>query len=345
MRHVLGTLVVAGLVSAAAASCPPGGCSGTRVGLAPKTKMREVQTPQVAVRGTAETPPEAWAKRRAEAEKQLNIIRFHHFGDKGKVEVRQAGIAKLRDITDEAAFPGMLEILGREKADVVRAVCDHLMDINTDESWATLAYASFYGKTPLLRDEARTRFAKFKALNDDTGPKTTKVLWDTIEIGTKEQAANAATMVQQLGLIKMIPALINGQIISPTGGGGGGGYIATLVVGTQRAFVQDVEPVVGDGAIAFDPVPGVITEGTVLAVNDAVITIETNPVVHTVLLDMTRQAAGVDMARLGHNREAWHQWYYTQGIALIQKRQAAAAAAEADAAAPTKPAPAPTSDG
>jgi len=44
------------------------------------------------------------------------------------------------------------------------------------------------------------------------------------------------------------------------------GQIANVVVGTQRAFVGDLDPVTGDGSVAFDPVPQTLTEGVTLLV-------------------------------------------------------------------------------
>lgn len=44
------------------------------------------------------------------------------------------------------------------------------------------------------------------------------------------------------------------------------GQIANVVVGTQRAYVGDLDPVTGDGSVAFDPVPATLTEGVTLLV-------------------------------------------------------------------------------
>lgn len=44
------------------------------------------------------------------------------------------------------------------------------------------------------------------------------------------------------------------------------GQIANVVVGTQRAYVGDLDPVTGSGSVAFDPVPATLTEGVTLLV-------------------------------------------------------------------------------
>ena len=50
------------------------------------------------------------------------------------------------------------------------------------------------------------------------------------------------------------------------------GDVAWIAIATQQAFVAAVEPVVGSGAGAFRPIPGVVQEGVVLRVVDAVVT-------------------------------------------------------------------------
>lgn len=48
------------------------------------------------------------------------------------------------------------------------------------------------------------------------------------------------------------------------------GQTANIYVATQQAFVSDLEPVVGDSAVGFDPTVGVVTEGVTLLVEGTV---------------------------------------------------------------------------
>jgi len=88
-----------------------------------------------------------WNKRRVDFEKQMKTLRFKHFGSKEKIEIRQAGIAQLRTITDPPPSR-MIEIMHDERQDVLDAVCQHLADLDTPESITTLAYAAIYEKRP-----------------------------------------------------------------------------------------------------------------------------------------------------------------------------------------------------
>lgn len=248
-----------------------------------------------------------WNKRRVDAEKQMKTIRFKNFGTKTVPEIRQAGIIELRRITDSAAFPSMLEIFRDEQADVQKAVVDHLGDLGTDHSLTTLAYAAVYEKKPLLKSLAAEAL-KAKA---DASQRVPDGVQTIIASGLDSRdffaRGDAARLAVSMKLVEAIPAMIAAQI-SPSGGGSAGGYIAYIVIGEQRAYVADLDPVVGDGSVAFDPVPGVLTEGVVLAINDAV-AVQYSTGVHDALVDFTSRLSGEDTSKLGWNPRKWLAWY------------------------------------
>ena len=69
------------------------------------------------------------------------------------------------------------------------------------------------------------------------------------------------------------------------------GALADILVATQQAFVQDLQPVVGDSAVGFDPELGVVTSGTILRVMGAyVVTYRTE--VHNSLVGLSSRAWG-----------------------------------------------------
>lgn len=248
-----------------------------------------------------------WNKRRVDAEKQMKTIRFKNFGTKAVPEIRQAGIVELRKITDSAAFPSMLEIFRDEQPDVQKAVVDHLADLNTDHSLTTLAYAAVYERKPEMRKLAAGALAaKIEdASKTPDGVKT--VIASGLDAKSSFTRGDAARLAVSLKLTEAIPAMIAAQI-SPSGGGSAGGYIAYIVIGEQRAYVADLDPVVGDGSVAFDPVPGVLTEGVVLAINDAVV-VQYSVGVHDALVGFTSGLSGEDTSKLGWNPRKWQAWY------------------------------------
>ncbi|HZW06228.1 MAG TPA: hypothetical protein VFF65_03820, partial [Phycisphaerales bacterium] len=95
----------------------------------------------------------------------------------------------------------------------------------------------------------------------------------------------------------------------------------------QRAYVADLDPVVGDGSVAFDPVPGVLTEGVVLAINDAV-AIQYSTGVHDALVGFTSGLSGEDTSRLGWNPRKWQAWYANTLVPKLRKQQEEAEAAK-----------------
>lgn len=274
-----------------------------------------------------------WNKKRVEAEKVMRTIRFKNFGDKNVPEIRQAGIAELRKITDPAAFPGMVEIFRDERPDVRKAVCDHLADINTDQSLATLAYAAVYERKPEFRQVASTTLKAKVDERKSVPDGVNTVIASGLESASGAFRGDAARLAGTLKIIEAIPAMIAAQL-SPTGGGSGGGYIAYIVVGTQRAYVADLDPVVGDNSVAFDPVPGVITEGVVLAINDAV-AIEYHTGVHDALVDMTSKLSGEDTSKLGWNPKKWQAWYAGTLLPKLEREKAQEKAKTAEQKTPT----------
>jgi hypothetical protein len=277
--------------------------------------------------------------------KQLKRIRLKHFGQIRNTEIRQLGIAKLKDYTESKFYPHLLEIFAHEDHDVREAVLDLLMDQRDERADTTIAYGAVFDKDKWFREEAGKRLMKrmdqyrveqaqqadqpqlqtpdaAKPIGNIPPGLDSGLPWRVKAVignGIKQKddtVANAAAgLAAELHVFDLIPALINAQIQGPTGtaaGIGGGddqGALAYILVGSQQAFVSDLEPVVGDSAVGFDPQLSVATEGTVLRVVDAaVITYRTE--IHYALRRLAN--AGWDGRRtddLGFDPHTWKQWY------------------------------------
>ena len=97
---------------------------------------------------------------------------------------------------------------------------------------------------------------------------------------------------------------------------------AWIAIGTQTSYIQNLVPVVGDGAGAFRPVPGIINQGFVMRVTEAVAVIYRTEV-HRVLVDMTTRATGRDTSANGWSLERWREWYNSEYLPLARvERQA-----------------------
>jgi hypothetical protein len=300
--------------------------------------------------------------------KELRRIRLKHFGQIYNTEIRQLGIAKLREYNEPKFYPFLLEIFGHEKKDVQGAVLDLLADQKDERADTTLAYAAIFEKDEWFRQEAAKRLVKrtaeyskeqvekakagVSALQTPAAAKSdvpalppgvdSGIPWRVkavIANGLKQKddtvASAAAGLAADLKVFDLIPAMINAQVTGPTGSAAGVGAsddsaLAYILVGQQQAFVSDLQPVVGDSAVAFDPQLSVATSGTVLRVLDAVV-ITYRTEIHYSLNRLAN--SGWDGRRtdsLGYDQKAWRDWY-TGEFLPFRKSVAEGTAGEAPA--------------
>ncbi|MBC7773640.1 MAG: hypothetical protein H7210_14185 [Pyrinomonadaceae bacterium] len=293
-------------------------------------------------------------------EKQIRKLRLKFLGSINKTELRQLGIAKLRQYTDPLIFPRMLEIFRRDKPDVRSALLDHFNDQKSEEGDATLAWAAVFEKDAWYRAEASARLVKRVEVLRQQGaekraaasatanvpvaapapstPSSKNILVDPdvpwrvkkiISSGVQQEddtiAGAAGNLAGDLNLFEVIPLLINTQVQgggAAGAGGGNDGALAFIMVGTQQAFVSDLTPVVGTNAVGFDPTLAVVTSGTVLRIDGAsVITYRT--IIHYALTRLANAAwDGRKTEPLGFDQKKWAEWYNKE---LLPYRQQVAA--------------------
>lgn len=299
-------------------------------------------------------------------EKQIRKIRLKYLGSISKTEIRQIGIAKLREFTDPLLYPKMLEIFRRDKADVRTALLDHFSDQKSEEGDATLAWAAVFEQDAWYRAEARTRLvkriellrkqgfekralvaattttpvaapvptapaptaqvpvaapaapAKNVLIDPDVPWRVKKIISSGVQQSDDTIAGAAGDLAGDINLFEIIPLLINTQVGGGGGGaglGGGGGdtgdgrALAYIIVGSQQAFVSDLTPVVGDSAVGFDPTVSVLTTGTVLRIDGAVV-ITYRTIIHYSLTRLANAAwDGRKTEPFGFDQRKWADWY------------------------------------
>jgi hypothetical protein len=303
-----------------------------------------------------------WAaqqKIRKAAEKDLRKLRFQNFGQR-RGQVRQEGIVKLREYTDPAYFPMLIDIFGKEGVDVRIAMLDHFRDHEGGEGDAALGWMAIFDRAPEVNGPALDRI---RDRAKKVGHVPTEVKYAAMEGLTSrddETVAQACRVVNTLNILEAIPLLINGQVQgapSQSGAGAGNlgsgnGALAWIAVGTQTAFVSDLTPVVGPNAVAFDPELSTVTDGTVMRVIDAVV-VTYSLEMHNALTDMTSREWGKSTREFGWNTPLWQRWYRDDFKPMLARREAAAQAkAEAEKAGSAtenlpadKPASSPTGPG
>jgi hypothetical protein len=304
--------------------------------IAPASSQPPAAPPAQATPTTTAPPPASaaeldaqWNEDFADAQKALRVVRFKHFNHASQDRRRQ-GIAQLTQFTTAPALAAMLDVYRAEEDDVRRAMADHMARLNTDEALTVLAFGAIHERDPALRTILRERLAsalRSAARKDKPRPRGVDIsILNALQRAGQDRlaAGRAAAIVQSLGILEAIPALINAQVGGASGGQDRRGTaLAYILVGTQRGYVQDLELVVGDGTAGFDPTPGVITEGVVLAIGDAVITSYVVEV-HQALVEMTSNISGKDTSDLGYDTARWAEWYETEFPRILARRAAAA---------------------
>jgi hypothetical protein len=273
-----------------------------------------------------------------EMQRELRKIRAKYLGTMRNRELRQIGIAKIREYTDPVIYPDLLEIFAREKEDVRTAILDHLFDQKNGQADATLAWAAMFDRQEWFREAALERIRRRTA---EVGQVPERVQW-AIAAGLKQRDSDdigrAADLAADLRLYDAIPMLINLQVQGSSSVGstssGAGGDLAYIFIGRQQAFVSDLEPVVGNSAVGFDPQLSVATEGTVMRVQGAsVVTYRT--VVHNALVRLADSGwDGRSTASLGYDKQAWRDWYVRE---FLPYRERLAATTQQPQPTPTTP--------
>ncbi len=273
-------------------------------------------------------------------DRELRVLRSKYFVSIRNPEIRNIGISRLREYTDPAVFPSLLNIFRYDGNDVRGAILDHIAAQKSDDGDATLAWVACFDKDAWWRNEAAKRLAERTEQSGGASNRVKMIIANALANKSETTAGAAAGVINTLGLIEAIPALINAQVVGSGGNGGGNNgdtSLAYIMIATQQAFVRDLTPVVGDSAVGFDPDLGVVSDGVYLRVLDAsVVTYRTE--VHSALVALTTKAwGGHSTEGLGYDQVAWANWYKQQYLPY-RKEQEAAAKAKGDAPAdPAQP--------
>jgi hypothetical protein len=311
------------------------------------------------------------AQNKARRELEMRVRKVRHAWIVGKDERRaEEGFARVRDeVAPEGVFaPGaftvLLDVFARDARPVRLRVLDLIRDAATDESDTTLAWVAVMDRdgeiraaaTSRLLDRIERRTAEAPtATANATGttsatpatiapsypPGVALVVHEGLRTRREHTMAAAATLASTLGMIEAIPWLIAGQVSGAGFGGNEGGTqregdLAWILVGTQQAFVSDLTPVVGDGAVGFDPELSVVTSGVVLRIKDAAV-YAYHFGVHDALLALASGASGTprgELAGMGFDNARWREWYAANRPALVRPGAASASPAPASAPAP-----------
>lgn len=322
---LVGTIAATTLITTASATPPRGSGSPTTSdathGVRPPRAIpdRGALPPMVDPALADAVALKARAARFGPAPGKLRALARRHFGQQRVPEVRRTGLDLLRTYSDAGALFAMPFSLSREAEDVRAAVVAHLAD-SGDDGQAALAW------TAIHHDDEDWRRAAADAITRPATPRVLAVLQLGLEDSSHETVVRAGRLAGTLDARLAIPHLIATQYSADTVRNQGDlGWIA---MGTQRSYVRNLIPVTGDGAGGFQPVPGIINEGFVMRVQDAVAIVYRTEV-HRVLVDMTSRATDTDTSANGWSLAAWRDWYNREYLPRVQDEAGRAARAAA----------------
>ena len=230
----------------------------------------------------------------------LESMQKKHFRSIRREEQRREGIAELRQITDSAAFQPMFEVLQNEKDDVRGAMLEHFSAQGLPGQ-AALAWVAIHAEDKTLRHTATL------LMETPVGASVLAILDHALRDTRHAVVSNAATLANALDVFEAIPLLIFNQATQDDYDGDTGD-LAWIAVGTQQSYVQNLVPVVGDNVAAFNPIIGTVTEGFVLAIQDAVVVVYRTEV-HFALRNLTTRDWGRSTDHLGWDMKKWWAWY------------------------------------
>jgi hypothetical protein len=298
-------------------------------------------------------------KKQIALEKDLKKLRAKHFRAKHR-PTREAGLKTLAEYNQPWMVQSIIKVFEEDKGEDVRtAIMSILRTQGSDEGDRGLAWLAAGHEDRAWNQAAIDALAlRLKDLKQKPSSGMLAVLQGAVASKTQHIADGGARAVAGLNLYEMIPFLIQAQTPPPPNVGPLGrprnGPLAWIAIAQQQAYIADLNPVVADNSVAFDPVPGVVSSGVVLVINDAVA--HFSPVViYQSLVDLSSRAmanAGDEpTSGMGLNTAAWKEWYFAKGERAIAKavedravpEKPAATATPAPSATPTtSPAPAQT---
>ncbi len=260
----------------------------------------------------------ALRKREREIERELRLIQRRHFGSMRNLERREQGLRKLRAYTEPAALLVMTELFDREADDVRLAILDHFFSLASPEGDAALAWESVHGEGESYRASARGLLAR-RERTPDPDPRVAAVIADALRGSDDAAAVEAGRLASALRLYQFIPMMATAQVARGGGGGGAGnrtGDLGWIMIGRQTAFIADLVPVVSNSAVGLDPQVAVVSDGVMLRVHEAVVTVYRTELFET-LVEMTTDAWGRPTRSLGYDAGKWRAWYDTEFVPFL----------------------------
>ncbi|MDZ4755291.1 MAG: hypothetical protein SGJ11_12465 [Phycisphaerae bacterium] len=249
----------------------------------------------------------------------VRAIRRKHFGTMRDGPTRTEGLERIKSFVNPASLQVLYEQLRAEKTDVVTAMLDHFATLG-ENGQVALGWVVLHEVDPGIRAAATERITK------PATPALNRFLATNLASSDNVVANRAGSLAAAAGAIQLIPTLIATQS-SERARTDDKGDLAWIAIQTQKSYIANVVPVLGDNAGAFQPIIGVIGEGTLLRVMDAVVIIYRTEI-HHALVKLTSDATGTSTDQFGYDKAAWARWYNDEYLPQLAQRAEEAARIE-----------------
>jgi hypothetical protein len=249
---------------------------------------------------------------------RLRQLRREHFGSVRSPELRAKGLAALSEFGTANSIELLYAMLRREKPDVRDAMLDRIDSFGA-KGQAALTWIAIEDPDAAMRTAATAR------IDRPATPATLGVLDLALRQNAHATVNRAGALAGTLNALPAIPLLIFAQVASDEVADQGD--LAWIAMGTQRSYVSNVAPVLGDGSGAFTPIVDTILQGFVLRVTDAV-AVTYRADAHHALVAMTGADWGKPTGHLGYDPKAWWAWYNDEYVPFKRAQAAEAAARE-----------------
>jgi len=242
-----------------------------------------------------------------EVEQDLRKVFYRFFKRTRNPEMHEQGWRELeRFMDDPRVFDLMLKLFENKPFEMRRDLLEMFVDAATDDADVILAWVAVFDHDGKMRTWAAGRLTE-RVGNSEPSNRIQRVLESALASGDDDAAIASASLVRKFNLVQAIPYLIQAQA-QPQREDVRTGAIAQIIVGTQQAFVANLTPVVANNAVGFQPTIGIVTDGVVLRVMDAVVW-SYRTEIHRDLVGMTSDAWGRSTASLGYDHRKWFEWY------------------------------------
>ncbi len=301
LRACASVAAAAGGIALSNAACPPGSEGESMV--APMASPETLESNAARVR----------------LEKDLKKLRFVYFRHGSNERLVSVGLAKLRELNAVENYPILCDLFLDEPGEVGSTVRSAVLDMfakrRDDVGDTTLAWLGVFAKGEATRTAAIERLQSRRSELTHAPDAAARVVEVAMQSKRDWAMQRAADMAGILDIVEAIPLLISAQAgIGGLGGAGGGGAtqpkgdLAYIAIAKQVAFVADLQPVVAEGAVGFDPTLGVVNEGVLLRIHDAQVkTVKVDLI--TPLNRLASSAWGQPTDYLGRDAAAWANWY------------------------------------